>query len=77
MGMITLNGKWYISEEELIDKMVKIAVEYTSVNDIAVESNEYDRIEAFQSLVKSFNHKEFMEKFRDKYVNERFIKRTV
>lgn len=76
-NMIVINGKQYFEAGALIKAMVKECVLYTDVNDYEVSQDEANAVRAFQSLLKSFESGRLERLFREGYVQERFIKRTI
>lgn len=75
---IVVDGKKFISEDALIEAMVKASVQYTTTDDIAVDEYEAARVSCFQSLMNETTElSSLMTKFRERYVSERFIKRTL
>ena len=74
---ILVDGKGFISEDYLIEAMTKVCVAYTDPKDIEVCEDEAKKVYAYQSLLNEVNIKAATDKFKAKYVNERFIKRTL
>ena len=75
---IVVDGKKFISEDALVEAMVKACVRYTSINDIQVDEYEAARVGCFQSFMNEMTElASMMTKFKEKYVSERFIKRTL
>ena len=72
-----VNGKRFISEDFLIEQMVKNCVAYTTTDDLEVYEGGATLVSAYQSLLRNLNFQSTQEKFRNKYVGERFIKRTI
>ena len=76
-SMIVINGKRFFEAGALVSAMVKECVLYTDVNDYEVSQDEANTVRAFQSLLKSFEAGRLEQMFKECYVQERFIKRTV
>ena len=79
-NIIVLNNKPYISEDALIETMVKRCIRCTTVDDLAVCEGESDLVYAFCDLLGALypeKRKEVQAKFKNLYVSERFIKRTL
>ena len=74
---ITVDGINYVNTNLLIDKMVQGCVMYTDINDYDVMDDESNTVRAYQQLVRRMKIPNLEEKFKSKYVNERFIKRTL
>ncbi len=76
--IVTFEEEKYINVNDLIDAMVLMIVRYTSVEDLEVIDWESSRTVAFAGLLKNeLGLKEEEERFRKKYVMQRFIKRTL
>lgn len=76
-NFITVDGVDYINANLLVDKMVLNCVQYTSLNDYDVLDDEADTVRAYQQLTRKMKIPKLEEKFKNKYVQERFIKRTL
>lgn len=75
---IVVDGKKFVSEDALVEAMVRACVRYTTTDDIAVDEYEAARVSVFQSLMNEMTElSSMMTKFREKYVSERFVKRTL
>lgn len=74
---IVVDGQTFISEEFLAETMTKCAIRYTSVEDYEVCEGEARIVSAYQELLREGELTGTMTKFKAKYVNERFIKRTL
>lgn len=75
---IVVDGKKFVSEDAMVEAMVKACVRYTTTDDIAVDEYEAARVSVFQSLMNEMTElSSMMSKFRERYVSERFIKRTL
>lgn len=75
---VIMDGKKFISEDALVEAMVKACVRYTNTDDISVDEYEAARVAHFQSFMNEMTElSSAMAKFKEKYVNERFIKRTL
>lgn len=75
---VIVDGKKFISEDALIEAMVKACIEYTTVDDISVDEYESTRVSCYQSMIRNMTEmSSTMNKFRELYVRERFIKRTI
>lgn len=79
MGVKTVivDGMVFISKDLLVDEMVKGCVAYTDTDDIEVSNEEANLVSAYQRLVKGIGLKSMEHDFHDKYVSERFVKRTL
>ncbi|WP_458459300.1 hypothetical protein [Pseudobutyrivibrio sp.] len=76
--MIRINGIAYLKEEVLIDAMVKCCVAFTRTDEVCVDQSEADLVNAFEVLLRETDFPKYMiKKFQNKYVNERFINRTI
>lgn len=74
---IIINGEIFLSENLLVDAMVKNCVAYTETSDCCVSGNESDLVNAYQELLSQKEIPAHVKAlFRDKYVHERFIKRS-
>lgn len=76
-GVLVINGESFINVDALVKSMVKECVLYTDVNDYEVSQDEANTVRAFQSLLKNFKAGIFERKFKEVYVRERFVKRTM
>lgn len=76
-NMILADGVKYINGDVLIEKMTENAVKYTDPNDLEVMEDEARMVNAYQKLLKDLGYNSLVEKFRKRYVEERFIKRTI
>ena len=75
---VIMDGKKFISEDALVEAMVKACVRYTNVDDISVDEYEAARVAHFQSFMNEMTElASAMTKFKERYVSERFIKRTL
>lgn len=79
MKSITVNGERFISEDALVKAMVKECVRYTDTNEISVDEYEAGRVAAFQGMLQTElpDVPTTLQKFKEMYVSERFIKRTL
>jgi hypothetical protein len=76
-NFITVDGVEYINANLLVDKMVLNCVQYTCLDDYDVLDDEADTVRAYQQLTRRMKIPNLEEKFKEKYVQERFIKRTL
>lgn len=76
-NMILADGVKYINGDVLIEKMTENTVKYTDPNDLEVMEDEARMVNAYQKLLKDLGYNSLIEKFRKRYVEERFIKRTI
>jgi hypothetical protein len=74
---ITVDGIDYVNTNLLVDKMVLNCVQYTCLDDYDVLDDEADTVRAYQQLTRRMKIPNLEEKFKAKYVQERFIKRTL
>lgn len=74
---VVVDGKLFISEESLVTAMVKECVRYTHTDDLEVCESESTMTSTFQRLLKQMDLKTTEKAFRDNYVRERFIERTL
>lgn len=75
---VIMDGKKFISEDALVEAMVKACVRYTNTDEISVDEYEAARVSCFQSLMNEMPEmSSLMTKFKERYVSERFIKRTL
>lgn len=75
--VVNVDGKEYISVDELIKQMVTLCVSYTETDDVVVYEGERERVEAYQTLAKMLPLTGIGKKFHDEYVRERFVERTI
>ena len=75
--MIVVNGKKFFEANALVKAMVKECVQYTDVEYYDVSEDEANTVRAFQSLLKTFEAGKLEQLFKELYVKERFVKRTV
>lgn len=75
---IVVDGKKFISEDAIVEAMVKASVRYTNVDEIAVDEYEANRVSCYTSLFNEMTEMSSLAtKFKELYVRERFIKRTL
>ena len=77
---VVVDGQEYVSVDLMIEEMVRECVIWTDVNDIEVGEIERYRISAYQILLEDMQKVSFpglQKKFKDMYIKERFIERTL
>lgn len=75
---IIVDGKKFISEDALVEAMVKACVRYTNTENVIVDEYEAARVSHYQSFMDEMPElSSTMNKFKEKYVSERFINRTL
>lgn len=79
MKTILVNSERFVSVNALVEAMVATCVRYTDVNEISVDEWEANRVATFQSMIRDElkDVPGLLDKFKDTYVHERFIKRTI
>ena len=76
-NFVQVDGERYISEKLLIEAMTKACVVYTTTDDPVVSNDEANQVAAYIDYLKRGGLISTLNKFKDKYVSERFVKRTL
>ena len=76
-NIVHVDGERYISESLLIESMAKACVAYTTTDDPVVSNDEANQVAAYIDYLRRGGLISTLNKFKETYVTERFIKRTL